>query len=101
MKTIRTQKLIAAGLVGALAFTTTQAQQYPNPTTAAKVPGPAPGTAMTTAYVQTVGRMAYLWGWPLVNMANRGIAFSKAPERSEERRVGKECRTRWSQDHST
>ena len=35
---------------------------------------------MTTAYVQTVGRMAYLWGWPLVNMANRGIAFSKAPE---------------------
>jgi hypothetical protein len=27
-----------------------------------------------------VGRAAYLWGWPLVNMANRAIAFSKAPE---------------------
>ena len=74
------QNLIAAALVSALAFTTTQAQQYPNPTTAAEVPGPAPGSAMTTAYVQTVGRMAYLWGWPLVNMANRGIDFSKAPE---------------------
>ena len=35
---------------------------------------------MTTAYVQSVGRIAYLWGWALVNMANRGIAFSKTPE---------------------
>ena len=57
-----------------------QAQQVAIPTTASEVPGPASGTAMTTAYVQSVGRMAYLWGWPLVNMANRGNAFSKAPE---------------------
>jgi hypothetical protein len=57
-----------------------QAQQFPIPTTAAEVPGPAPGTTMTKAYVQTVGRMAYLWGWPLVNVANRSVAFSKAPE---------------------
>jgi hypothetical protein len=35
---------------------------------------------MTAAYVQSAGRTAYLWGWPLVNMANRGIAFSKTPE---------------------
>ena len=27
-----------------------------------------------------VGRMAYLWGWPLVANANRAVAFSKAPE---------------------
>jgi hypothetical protein len=68
----------------AVAFATlvgsAQAQQFPIPTTAAEVPGPAAGTAMTTAYVQSVGRMAYLWGWPLVNMANRARAFSKAPE---------------------
>src|SRR6516164_1942794 len=56
------------------------AQQVPIPTTAAEVPGPAFGTAMTTAYVQMVGRMAYLWGWPLVNSVNRAAAFSKAPE---------------------
>jgi hypothetical protein len=56
------------------------AQQVPIPTTAAEVPGPAPGTAMTKAYVQSVGRLAYLWGWPLVNNANRHAAFSKAPE---------------------
>jgi hypothetical protein len=57
-----------------------EAQQYPIPTTAAEVPGPPPGTVMSTAYVQTVGRTAYLWGWPLVNAANRSAAFSKATE---------------------
>jgi hypothetical protein len=57
-----------------------QAQQASVPTTAAEVPGPAPGTAMTKAYVEAVGRIAYIWGWPLANMANRSAAFSKAPE---------------------
>jgi hypothetical protein len=28
-----------------------------------------------------VGRTAYLWGWPLVNAANRGIAFCREPPR--------------------
>ena len=54
------------------------AQRSATPTNAAEVPGPMPGTAMTAGYVQTVGRMAYLWGWPLVNMANRANSFSKA-----------------------
>ena len=35
---------------------------------------------MTKAYVRTVGRMAYMWGRPLVNAANRSKAFAKAPE---------------------
>jgi hypothetical protein len=35
---------------------------------------------MTEEDVQSVGRMAYVWGWPLVNMANRAASFSKAPE---------------------
>jgi hypothetical protein len=38
---------------------TAHAQQVPIPTTAADVPGPAPGTAMTKPYVEAVGRMAY------------------------------------------
>jgi hypothetical protein len=80
MKTTFRQNLIAATCFGALAFARTHAQQFPIPTSAAQLPGPAPGTAMTTAYVQMVGRMAYLWGWPLVNVANRADAFSKAPE---------------------
>ena len=56
------------------------AQQVPIPKTPAEVPGPPPGTKMTTAYVQSVGRIAYLWGWPLVNSVNRSKAFAEAPE---------------------
>ena len=47
--------------------------------TAAGVPGPATGTLMTKEYVRMVGRMAYVWGWPLVNMGNRSVAFAKLP----------------------
>jgi hypothetical protein len=57
-----------------------QAQQVPLPKTAAEIPGPAPGTAMTKAYVESVGRIAYVWGWPMVNSFNRRTIFSKAPE---------------------
>jgi hypothetical protein len=57
-----------------------QSAQIPLPMSAADVPGPAPGTAMTEAYVQMVARMAYVWGWPLVNSHNRRAAFAKAPE---------------------
>jgi hypothetical protein len=72
--------LLAAGAAFLMLAGNAQAQQVPIPTTAAQVPGPASGTALTTAYVQSVGRTAYLWGWALVNMANRADAFSKAPE---------------------
>jgi hypothetical protein len=72
--------LLGAGAAFLMLAGQAQAQQVLIPTTAAQVPGPASCTAVTTAYVQSVGRMAYLWGWPLVNMANRGIAFSKTPE---------------------
>jgi len=44
------------------------------------VPGPAAGTAMTAAYVQAVGRIAYIWGYAMVNAHNRRVAFSEAPE---------------------
>src|SRR6516164_10958130 len=67
-------------VVSALVCTPVEAQQFPIATTAAEVPGPPPGTAMTKAYVQTVGRAAYLWGWALVNAANRAAAFAKVPE---------------------
>ena len=69
---------IAAGLV--MIAGETHAQQVLLPTTSAEVPGPAPGTPMTRAYVQMVARAAYMWGWPLVNSHNRRAAFAKAPE---------------------
>ncbi len=54
--------------------------QVPIPKTPAEVPGPVPGNTMTNAYVQLVGRMAYVWGYPLVNAHNRRAAFAEAPE---------------------
>ena len=50
----------AIGITLAMLAGSTQAQQVPIPTTAAQVPGPPIGTAMTAAYVQSVARMAYL-----------------------------------------
>jgi len=72
--------LMASLLVAALmAPTCLFGQQVPIPTIAVEVPGPAAGTAMTKEYVQMVGRMAYLWGWPLVNQHNRRVANTKVP----------------------
>jgi hypothetical protein len=62
--------------MSALAFTTAYAQQVPIPTTAAEVPGPASGNVLTKEYVQTVGRMAYVWGYAMVNSHNRRDAFA-------------------------
>ena len=72
------------GLLASLAVATMQAgniqaQQVPIPTTAAQVPGPAPGP-MTKEYVQMVGRMAYVWGWPLVAASNQATTLTKVPE---------------------
>ena len=79
MKSTRRQNLIAVALVGAPTWTTVQAQQVPIPQTAAEVPGPAL-VPMTPAYVQMVGRMAYLWGWPLVYVYNQRTELTKVPE---------------------
>jgi hypothetical protein len=32
------------------------------------------------AYVKALARTAYVWGWPIVNMMNRRIAITKAPQ---------------------
>ena len=78
-------RLLAAVLLAALAVTTTghaQDLSVPSPTSAEQVPGPASGNTMTKEYVQAIGQMAYVWGWPLVNMSNRVALYSKVPEPS-------------------
>jgi len=47
-----------------------KAQQVEPPKSAADIPGTPAGTIITEEYVETVGRLAYLWGWPLVNNYN-------------------------------
>jgi hypothetical protein len=56
------------------------AGQVAPPKSAADIAGTPAGTVMTKEYVETVGRLAYLWGWPLVNHHNRAAAFAKLPE---------------------
>lgn len=53
--------------------------QVPAATRAQELKGTPPGTVMTKAYVQAVARMAYVWGWPLVNNYNRSQAIAKLP----------------------
>jgi hypothetical protein len=60
--------------------TTLSAQQVLLPKSAADIAGTPPGTVMTAAYVEAVGRLAYLWGWPLVNHHNRAAGFAQLPE---------------------
>jgi hypothetical protein len=76
MKQTFLRTMIVAGIV-CTTTTVLHSQQVPLPTTAAQVPGPASGTAMTKPYVQMVARMAYFWGWPLVNAANRPVRSLK------------------------
>jgi len=79
MKNLHIQNILVATFACALACSPAQAQQVPIPKTAAEVPGPASGP-MTQAYIQQVGRMAYVWGWPLVYVHNQRTELTKAPE---------------------
>ncbi len=52
------------------------ASSPPAPIKAARAPGPiatgpAPGSRLTPDFVREIGRFAYVWAWPLVNVFNR------------------------------
>jgi hypothetical protein len=40
---------------------------------------PPTGLLMHPEYAQVIARMAYVWGWPMVNMLNRNARITKAP----------------------
>jgi hypothetical protein len=71
-----TAALLATALAGG---STALAQQAPAPSfedlsqpTAEATPQPE--------YVKAIARSAYLWGWPMVNMLNRRVRITQAPE---------------------
>ncbi|MBY5357241.1 DUF1254 domain-containing protein [Rhizobium leguminosarum] len=77
--------LLAVAVVSAATFVLpsvaiAETIQVPIPKTASDVPGPVAGNIMTADYVQLVGRMAYVWGYAMVNAHNRREAFKAAPE---------------------
>ncbi len=53
--------------------------QVPPPSTAADVVQPADGIRMQVEYARSIGRMAYIWGWPMVNQINRRATITQAP----------------------
>ena len=53
----------------------------PSPEWAQAMPGaPVAGTRMTAEYVKQVGRMAYFWAWPMMNIENRLRTFRPLKE---------------------
>ncbi|KQU96027.1 hypothetical protein ASD00_19985 [Ensifer sp. Root31] len=80
MKNLLAVAFASAVIVSIPSLMFAETLQVPIPKTAAEVPGPVPGNTMTNEYVQLVGRMAYVWGYPLVNAHNRREAFRAAPE---------------------
>ena len=40
---------------------------------------PATGILMHPGYARTIAQMAYVWGWPIVNMLNRKAKITQAP----------------------
>lgn len=55
-----------------------QAQQDATP----QVTEPATGIVMHPGYARTIAQMAYVWGWPIINMINRRAAITQAPQPS-------------------
>src|SRR5262245_50959861 len=62
-----------------VAFPSVRAQQVPIPKTPAEVTVPADGITMRPAYASACAKMAYSWGWPMVNMMNRNAKITMAP----------------------
>jgi hypothetical protein len=55
------------------------AQQNSLPKSASEVTMPVAGAIMHKGYVKSIGRLAYVWGWPLVNIFNRRATITQAP----------------------
>ena len=53
--------------------------QVPAATTPAEVTQPHVNVLMHPEYAKVIGRTAYVWDWPMVNMINRRAAITQAP----------------------
>lgn len=66
-------------MTAAMVSAPTLAHQVLFPQSAAEVTPAATGVNMPAEYAKAVGRMAYIWGWPLVNQINRRASITTAP----------------------
>ena len=70
---------VSVALAMASSAETSPGGQVPLPQSAHDVPPTVAGAPISPEYVAAIGRFAYIWGWPLVNMHNRHATFAKAP----------------------
>ena len=77
---MKTKYRLLAALSGLFLAALSFAQQVPIATKPADVTAADSGVIMHPEYAKTVGRMAYVWGWPMVNQMNRRAAITQAPE---------------------
>ncbi len=47
--------------------------------TADSLTQPDKDAILSEGYIRTIGQLAYVWGWPMVNMINRRAAITQAP----------------------
>lgn len=71
--------LMATAMGCTLFATPLFSQQVPFPEGPSEVTAPASGIVMHSEYAKAIGRIAYIWGWPLVNQMNRRAAITQAP----------------------
>ncbi|WP_445170361.1 DUF1254 domain-containing protein [Mycolicibacterium sp. Dal123E01] len=69
-----------SSLTSSQAAATTTTTVPTAPPAAVKVTQPVTGIEMTPGYARSIAQMAYLWGWPLVNMHNRRVSVTQALE---------------------
>ncbi|MFQ8433886.1 DUF1254 domain-containing protein [Amaricoccus sp. W119] len=69
---------IAASALAVLAGSPAHAQARPS-TSFADLALPSAEATPQEAYVRSVARQAYVWGWPMVNMLNRRARITQAP----------------------
>ncbi|HEY5707319.1 MAG TPA: DUF1254 domain-containing protein [Terrimicrobiaceae bacterium] len=77
---MKTKHRLLAALSGLFLAVPSFAQQVPIATKPADVTSAAHGVIMHPEYAKIIGRMAYVWGWPMVNQMNRRAAITQAPE---------------------
>ena len=77
-------RAVARAVVCAVAGLTSVAQAQPlepSPGWVRAMPsGPDATVKITEEYARLVARDAYFWAWPLINIYNKRLAFSQAPE---------------------
>src|SRR5262245_36664907 len=72
--------IVCAAAASALLTAPVLAQQVPLAEKPSQLTAASTDMLMFPEYARAVARMAYIWGWPLVNQHNRRVSVTQAPQ---------------------